>query len=56
MKVRMPLVALVAACLVGGLPATASAAASAASSDDAVATAAQKQKRITARTVGSSLG
>ena len=55
MKVRMPLVALVAACLVGGLPATASAAASAASSDDAVATAAQKQKRITARTVNRKL-
>jgi len=55
MKVRMPLVALVAACLVGGLPAAAPAAASAASSDDAVATAAQKQKRITARTVNRKL-
>lgn len=54
MKVRRPLVALVAACLVVGLSATIPAAASAAPSDDAVATAAQK-KRITARQVNRKL-
>jgi hypothetical protein len=54
MKVRRPLVALVAACLVGGLSATVPAAASAASSDDAVATAAQ-DKRVTARQVNRKL-
>lgn len=54
MKVRRPLVALVAACLVGGLSATVPAAASAAAPDDAVATAAQ-DKRVTARQVNRKL-